>query len=455
LTYEAVKANPIVQVALDQIRKEFPVELKSNESDSLVAINGKEEGKTPLRKKLVFDKVNGIWSTNKVEISKLGYRQKLAPGVGQPGHTLPLSLNLGVDSEEVKKGEITANLEKVLFLPIPVYGLEFNEKGPYINPIMELSEIVPSPEACSMGSFGNVLFEPGSLIQTRISPLPDGKRIVLSLPQQKLQATDSLTNVNLKSDFSVNICIKSETPGLGKLTDRQLLHLDPCVDKDGEWVYFAANALNPNRLNIWRKRIDGKSGYVKVTDSLYSIYDREPAISPDGKRLLYVSLKQGMTQPQIWICNPDGLGQTELCSGENPSWSSDGTKMVYIAPDSEGRKQVWVMNEDGSNPVQLTFGNGQNKSPIWAPGDKQIIYCSNRGLNQENRANWDIWVMDAAGQNSTQLTQGGSYDDMPAISPDGNYIYFLSNRGASKKGVPYLQIWRLEWKSNTLQPKTN
>jgi hypothetical protein len=69
--------------------------------------------------------------------------------------------------------------------------------------------------------------------------------------------------------------------------------------------------------------------------------------------------------------NPDGSGLTRLsnntASDEVPTWSPDGTKIVFDSNRS-GNFEVWVMNADGTNPVKLTNNAAFDGHPSWARG---------------------------------------------------------------------------------------
>ncbi len=87
--------------------------------------------------------------------------------------------------------------------------------------------------------------------------------------------------------------------------------------------------------------------------------------APDGKKLALSLLPPGGLY-NIWTINVDGTGLTQLTSSGTTAdfnWNSSGSKIVYIGynwetfdPGNNG--VVWVMNADGSNKKQLTYGPG-------------------------------------------------------------------------------------------------
>ncbi|HEU4835330.1 MAG TPA: hypothetical protein VFS90_12970 [Pyrinomonadaceae bacterium] len=101
------------------------------------------------------------------------------------------------------------------------------------------------------------------------------------------------------------------------------------------------------------------------------------AWSPDGKEIVFGSSSTSSdldgnkeTQFTIEVIAADGSGGNKsrsLAPGRNPSFSPDGSKIVFERSGSEGPfTQIWVMNRDGKNPTQLT-DTGANWSPSWQP----------------------------------------------------------------------------------------
>lgn len=115
-----------------------------------------------------------------------------------------------------------------------------------------------------------------------------------------------------------------------------------------------------------------------------------------------------------------GVGKREGLAGL--ALLPDG-RIVYDA-DTGGRRNIWVVNPDGSNPRQLTAqAHGRvNLEPAVAPDGSFIVYVS-----ATDRPH--LWRMDADGDNARQLTFGGG-EVNPQISPDGKWtVYVALNAG--------------------------
>jgi serine/threonine protein kinase len=108
-----------------------------------------------------------------------------------------------------------------------------------------------------------------------------------------------------------------------------------------------------------------------------------------------------------------------------------GGRIAFVSDREDGRTlQVWVMNPDGSDPVQITFGPGNKSEPAWSPDGQRLLYVAPGGTDEfGNDLGLDIFVIniDRSGQ-PVNLTQSPGDDTSPAWSPDGTRIAFTSNR---------------------------
>lgn len=127
---------------------------------------------------------------------------------------------------------------------------------------------------------------------------------------------------------------------------------------------------------------------------------------------------------------------------EEPEYSPDGKQIVFKSNRS-GRLEIWVSNSDGSNPVQLTFGVGENTFlPRWSPDGRRILFTSNPDGHNA------MFLIDAEGGIPQRLTTEPSNEVAAVFSRDGRWIYFHSDRTGQK------QIWKMPAHSNGNDRKT-
>lgn len=121
----------------------------------------------------------------------------------------------------------------------------------------------------------------------------------------------------------------------------------------------------------------------------------------------------------IYTVNQDGTVLRNHASGSAPSWSPDGSTIVF---DSfrDGNYEIYKMNADGSNQVRLTNNPASDTSPHYSPDGSTIVFSSQRDGNPE------IYKMNADGSNQVRLTNDPANQGSPVFSPDGKKILYIS-----------------------------
>jgi TolB protein len=166
----------------------------------------------------------------------------------------------------------------------------------------------------------------------------------------------------------------------------------------------------------------GQSAPIRLTDSPAD--DRDPAWSPDGKRLAFASRRDGNWE--IYILEMES-GQTTRLTFDtafeaNPTWSPDG---LWIAYESyyEGNLDISIYRADASEgPYAVTHQQGPDFDPSWSPDGRSLAYASLRGHTQ------DIFVIslddpnDAEALNITNTLTDNEAD--PVWNTDGTILAY-------------------------------
>ena len=187
------------------------------------------------------------------------------------------------------------------------------------------------------------------------------------------------------------------------------------------------------------------AGSEKIRLTYHEAADFDPAWSPDGRQVAFVSLREGDHEAgeskscsedncEIFVVDVDGSNLKRLSFRENsgesdPVWSGDGKQIAFLSQSLQERDSTLsVMNADGSNPVQLTKRGSYAYEPAWSPDGGRIAFrCSGCG-NESTEINYDIYLIDVNSRELRRITthKGGEYN--PAWSPDGRKIFFVSDR---------------------------
>jgi Tol biopolymer transport system component len=212
-------------------------------------------------------------------------------------------------------------------------------------------------------------------------------------------------------------------------------------------------------FDIYTANPDG-SDLQRLTD--YGVYTAEGTLSPDGRTIVFTSLKDG--DLDIYTMNVDGGNVRRLTTAAGydggPFFSPDGKQIVYRAyhpTDSTeladyrsllaqhivrpSKMEIWVMNADGSNQRQITKLGGANFAPFFTPDGKRIIFSSN--YRNPRSGNFDLFLVSLDGSGLEQVTTSPEFDGFPQFSPDGRSLVWASNRLA---GNPHeTNIFIADW----------
>ncbi len=210
-------------------------------------------------------------------------------------------------------------------------------------------------------------------------------------------------------------------------------------------------AIYPD-YEIYTAAPDGKD-IVKLTDS--KGYDAEATVSPDGKKIIFTSERDG--DLELYSMDRDGKNvkrlTTEVGYDGGAFYSPDSKRIVYRGShpttEAETKKykdllaqhlivpttfEVWTMNADGKHKRQITKLNAASFAPFFTPDGKRIIFCTNYFATDERKRNFDLALINVDGTGLERVTFNESFDGFPMFSPDGKKLVFASNRNAAKTG---------------------
>ena len=149
--------------------------------------------------------------------------------------------------------------------------------------------------------------------------------------------------------------------------------------------------------NIYRINLTNDRGRIKadapVKFSSSTRLEHNPAISPDGRTVAFMSSRSGTAE--IWACDAEGKNPVQLTNfggpyTDGPSWSPDGRYIAFTS-HAGGNIHIYVVSGGGGDPHRLTTDDAGEEAPSWSNGE-WIYFVSGR-TQPEN-----IWKVPVAGR---------------------------------------------------------
>jgi len=213
----------------------------------------------------------------------------------------------------------------------------------------------------------------------------------------------------------------------------------PDVAPDGRSVVFSRYAADA--IELWS--LDLATGRERQLTSGKAV-NVEPRLSPDGKRLAWVSTR-GTGHLNLFVADisPDGLRNARPLLGErkskisryyysaydhvlNPSWAPDGKRIYYVTNEEVawGTGDIWSVSVDspGDRRKILSEETSWSARPEASPDGKQLLFASYHGRQWRQ-----LWLTTPGGAAPLPLTFGDFDRSSARWSPDGERIAFISN----------------------------
>lgn len=199
------------------------------------------------------------------------------------------------------------------------------------------------------------------------------------------------------------------------ITSDTSLSLD--LSPDGTKLVYSRESFN---TNIWAAKLDHalKAWSIEQWASS-SLVDYNPQFSPDGRQVVFSSLRSGRCE--IWIAESNGSHARQMTHNNGtvsgfPRWSPDGHSIVFHLRSKSSASLYRLIPESGQlGPVPMLSQNDYN--PSYSQDGKWIYFSSRRTGSPE------VWKVAPSGGVPIQLTRRGGL--VPLESPDGHSLYYV------------------------------
>lgn len=286
--------------------------------------------------------------------------------------------------------------------------------------------------------------------QTILSLVAGGAAMFCLLPGSHVLADDTEASPVLTVEHIVGL----QTPR------------DVRISPEGGWVAYVVDRNDTEKdkgfTQIWMTSVDGKTT-LPMTASYANA--SSPRWNPDGSTLAFLGTRGGDdAKAQVWLLNRNGgeaQQYTHVKQGVSGfAWSPDGMQMLLTIRDAKpeekedkDKPKPWVIDRlqfkqdyvgyldrrrthfylynGKGDPVQITFGDYDDRDPQWSPDGTLIAFTSKRDDDPDANTNTDVWTVaaDATANEHplTQVTTNKGSDGNPAWSPDGKMLAYVTS----------------------------
>jgi Tol biopolymer transport system component len=187
---------------------------------------------------------------------------------------------------------------------------------------------------------------------------------------------------------------------------------------------------------------------ARLTDS--DGYDAEGAVSPDGRRIVFTSLRAG--DLDLYVMNTDGTGVRRLTDtpgydgGAFFSWDDQWIVFRAARPESHAdleeyrallrqglvrprQLEIYVMRADGTGLRRLTGNGAASFAPFMHPNGHQVIFSSN--LHDPTGRTFALYLINVDGSGLERVTYAEPFASFPMFSRDGTKLVFCGSRNAT------------------------
>lgn len=252
------------------------------------------------------------------------------------------------------------------------------------------------------GVFSNLFIKRSDDAAGGVARLTQGSRSMDTLPYIANDGSNYLVFVSNRSDrskpdiYRVNLIDNRLSGGISRLTNDNRFNFAPSYGDSNRQLYYLSTEPNFPRAEsvISSIRIDGSLptqlsiGALEINNTF-------------AEKVFFVKMDDDTKKKQIYSITADGKLETALINQEdfrksncfNPAVSPDGSRVLFVSDggvDEQGRanNDIYLINADGTGLLRLTQNGSDDIHPAWSPTEEGVLFfLSNRG------GAYNIWRM--------------------------------------------------------------
>ena len=216
-------------------------------------------------------------------------------------------------------------------------------------------------------------------------------------------------------------------------------------------IAIVASEQGPRGIRLVAIDEHGDRRFELITPPQTITQDKNPAVSPDGRWLVFASTRERDNGTSLWIAplaagaTPRRLTTEDTAIDAHPVWTPDGRAIVFASTRDGGDYDLWRLAITAGAPgeaTQLTSAPGHEITPTVGP-DGTLVYAAVAVASEQATSRLEQRAPDGA---ISELTTGPA-DASPAVSPDGATIVFA--RPAIHNGQAHSELWRIDRRAAT------
>jgi len=246
---------------------------------------------------------------------------------------------------------------------------------------------------------------------------PDGRSVIF---MADLGAGQAIWQVNADGSNFHKVFAAPASPGRAASGPETFLDDGPAFTPDGRAIIFTRCCLRTG-YSLWRIDADGGNLRIVTREPIGAKSDAPsdnlPQVSPDGRQITF---HRNNCQPDgchgIRIASVDVAGgqfreiTPEGLDAQIPNWSPGGDRIVFES-FSDGGVDVWAVNRDGSGLTQLTY-DGFSLAPSYSPDGTKIIFD-----HRNEQGERDLFTTNPDGTGITRVTHTDAIERFPQWAP--------------------------------------
>jgi serine/threonine protein kinase/Tol biopolymer transport system component len=141
---------------------------------------------------------------------------------------------------------------------------------------------------------------------------------------------------------------------------------------------------NPGGKEIYY--VNGKSSgslaayhvHSKDSTDIVSEDASQPVISPNGKRVMYITLP-APDRNELWVSDIDGDNKMKIATGEalgTGAWAQDNFHLAFFETGASAGAKAYIVGADGSALRELPPMGGTPINMVWSPDQKSVYVDS-------------------------------------------------------------------------------